>query len=286
LSDEELKTMRRKRNPQGDPDTFSKQVLLALFAAIVALFAIPFGILTYFVVEHGKDIKEHEGRIAKLEQKVEDCVDCSLRVQVKDHGGYVWSTYHSEEKGEGEQGAFAVDIDILSEQYRWKCGSATTIVKENDENHTYNLDEIIQKYSPENELKGAKAVVVVGTASSEGTQAAQEKLAANRMETLYNIVQPNLQKVLPIYGMNFGQYTEGETSAKCSPDTAAQRRVLIVKVTKQKEGISPQEFSESLKRRFVALAENSVLRFPIDIRKYSMYQKGAEMLSYGRKNAQ
>ncbi|HEV7375231.1 MAG TPA: hypothetical protein VGN95_10980 [Pyrinomonadaceae bacterium] len=273
--------MSRRQNSRDDDDSISKGIL---FAAVVALFVIPFAILTYFVVEHERAIKDHEGRIARLEQKVADCVDCSLRVQVKDRGGYVWNTYHSEDEGEGGQGAFAVDIDILSEQYRWRCASATVIVKENDENRTYDLGDIIRKYSPENELKDAKAVVVVGTASSEGTQATQENLAANRMETLYNIVQPNLQKTLPIYGMNFGQYTGGETSVKCSPDTAAQRRVLIVKVTEQKEGISPKEFSESLKRRFVALAENSVLRFPIDIRKYTMYQKGADMLAFGRKN--
>jgi hypothetical protein len=272
--------MNRRRNSRDD-NSISKGALLA---AVVALFLAPFVVLTYFLVEHGKDIKDHEGRIARLEQKVADCVDCSLRVQVKDRGGYVWSTYHSEEEGEGQQGPFAVDIDILSEEYRWECASTTTIVKENDKNRTYDLGEIIQRYSPENQLKDAKAVVVIGTASSEGTPVSQENLAANRIETLLNIVEPNLQKTLPIYGMNFGQYTEADTSEKCSPDTAAQRRVLIVKVTKQKEGISPKEFGESLKRRFVALAENSVLRFPIDIRKYSMYQKGADMLIFGRKN--
>jgi hypothetical protein len=247
---------------------------------------VPAAIITYFLVEQQSAIRDHERRITRLETKFEDCVDCSRQVREKERGGFTWKTYESSETNESGAVVFAVEIDVLSEQFRWDCGSPTTIVRENETpKRTYDLGEVIRQYSPERELKDAKTIVVVGTASSEGDIAAQERLAGNRIETLVPAVQHNLQKTIPVYGMNFGQYTEGDSSKPCSPDTAAQRRVLIVKVTKPDEPLPQKELGESLKRRFVALAEDKSLKFPIDIRKYSMFQKGAEMLVYGRKNA-
>lgn len=211
-------------------------------------------------------------RIARLEERMSICVKCdgnNYPIE-KNKDGYKWTEYKSEDRDNKGNVSFAVEVDVLEDRYRWACGkSEKEDIKKNrwliDGNES--LEEIIKKYDPKVELVGAKKIIVVGTASSEGDLPSQNDLAEKRARTLLGIVNKNLNSFIPVIGMSFGQYVADSTKAKCSDDTSEQRRILIVKVNYPQTEMSDSELEQRLINRFEELAKSG--SFPIDIDNYS-----------------
>jgi len=223
---------------------------------------------------------QHGERLAKLEAQFDICVDCSQ--QITKIGEYPFKSYKAVDVAPDGEVLLEADIDLLSEQFRWKCASFDEIVRGNKKE---DLGEIIRSYRDNAELNDALGIVCVGTASAEGAPDNEENRAMDRVETLINLVDANLtsKKMLPIYGMNFGQYKGGENQS-CSNATLDQRRIVLVKIIKRSERITNENLESSLQRLFLQKAVNSAYKFPIDIRNYSMFNSGKTMLVYGRRN--
>lgn len=224
-------------------------------------------------------LKEYENRLTKLETKFDICVDCSQRN--KTIGKYEYKTYTGVDVAENGEILLQVDIDILSEQFRWKCASIDEIVR--GENKA-DLAEVVRQYSDDVELKNAKAIICVGTASTEGDTYGEERRASDRMETLINLVESNLKtnKEISIYGLNLGKYV-GQSENACSDATIDQRRIVLLKITQRSDNLTDDKLEASLKRILLAKASDPGITFPFDIRKYSMFSNGQTMLRYGRK---
>jgi hypothetical protein len=258
----------------NDADENKSNINGALLGLLVAFFLGSAGYLANQLDKLQDAKQEHGERIAKLEAKMDACVDCSRTPVVKNKGGYEWTVFSSEGKD------LSVEIDVLSKQFRWKCGKfgENDVVRENEVGGAISLRDIIRKYQPDEELQDAKKIVVIGTASSEGNLSSQEGLALARATTLRQIVDKSLEKnrEVPVIGMTFGQYIADVNRARCTDATAEQRRILIVKITRESPGMSRDELGKSLIRRFQELADQR--GFPIDIRDYSKYQRHEEML--------
>lgn len=260
---------------KNSDDNFKGNLIIALVGGLFILFSVLAGYILTRLSTLDEIARTHGERIARLET----CVDCSKSPRTKIKGGYEWKEYPSEETDESGAVTFSVEIDVLSKQYRWACGRSNVddIVRENQANSAVSLEDIIRKYDPDDELRDAKKIVVVGTASSEGDLVSQEDLAQSRARTLLKVVGDNLQKKIPVIGMSFGQYVADKEKAKCSDATSEQRRVLIVKLIKQSTDMSDYELEKSLIKRFEQLAEKDSYKFPIDIRDYSNYKDHKRM---------
>lgn len=258
---------------KNSEDNFKSSLIAALIAGLFVLFSVLAVYMLNRLSTHEDILRAYEGRIAKLEA----CVDCSKSVRVKNKGGYEWTEYSSDETDREGNVTLSVQVDVLEKRYRWACGLATKddIVKEDQTK--VSLDEIIRKYEPSEELKGAKKIVVIGTASKEGNITSQENLARERAKTLVSVVEDNIQRNIPVIGMSFGQYVADTEKEKCSDATSEQRRILIVKVTQQPANISNEELEKSLMRRFIQLVDEEKYKFPVDIRDYSNYRERKRM---------
>jgi hypothetical protein len=246
---------------------FEKYSIPIITVAVVAMFSWLF----YTVIEHGN-------RLTKLETKFDICVDCSQRTNKI--GEYAYTTYkavYTDDKGDV---LLEADIDLLSEQFRWKCGSISEIVRGDEK---ADIEEVIKNYRDNAELKNAKGIVCIGTASAEGNTDGEESRANDRIETLINLVNSNLttEKQMPIYGLNFGKYNE-ESNTNCSSATLDQRRIVLLKIIERSEKLTDDKLEESLRKILLDKATDPNIHFPIDIRKYSMFNSGDKMLVYGR----
>jgi hypothetical protein len=259
---------------KNSEDNFKSTLIAALIGALFVLISVLAVYVLNRLSTHEDILRAYEGRISKLEA----CVDCSKSVRVKNKGGYEWTEYPSDETDREGNVTLSVEVDVLEKRYRWACGlsSKEDVLKENQSGEV-GLDEIIRKYEPDEELKNAKKIIVIGTASSEGDITSQEDLARKRAMTLVSVVESNLQKDIPVRGMSFGQYIGDTERAKCSDSTSEQRRILIVKVTQQPANMSDEELEKSLIRRFKQLVDEERYKFPVDIRNYSNYKQGKRM---------
>jgi hypothetical protein len=233
-------------------------------------------------------LKEYEHRLTQLETKfettfekleaLEACVDCSQRT--KKIGDYPYEIIKGVDVASNGEVLLETDIDVLSEQFRWECGSFVKIVRGKKE--SADLANVISQYKADAQLKGVKAIVVVGTASQEGNFSGEEKRAKDRIETLINLTQDSLNtpNQIPIYGLNFGKSIEN-IQGGCD-DTIDQRRIVLLKVLKRSDNLPDSELEASLKRILLAKATDYSV-FPVDIRKYSMFSSGQKMLVSGRK---
>ncbi len=245
-----------------------ENILIGLFVAILAAF-----VVWFFQI-----LREYESRLTKLETRFDLCVDCSQRTQII--GKYPYTTYKSVDVAPDGEVLLEAEIDLLSEQFRWKCASITEIVRGNER---ADLADVISKYRDSAELQNALGIVCVGTASSEGNTKGEESRAKDRVETLFSLVKSNLksQKKLPIYGLNFGKY-DAITNSECSDATLEQRRIVLIKIIERSAKLTDDKLEESLKRVLLEKASNPAYIFPIDIRNYTMFKSGQDMLLYGR----
>ena len=259
---------------KNSDDSFKSNLIIALIGGLFVLFSILLGYIFTKLSTLDEITRTQGERIAKLEA----CVDCSKAPRTKNKGGYEWREYPSEESDETGSVTLSVEVDVLEKRYRWACGLSTSNdIKENQAGGNVNLEEIIRKYEPDTELKDAKKIVVIGTASSEGDVSSQEDLARKRAQTLITVVENNLREDIPVIGMSFGQYVADTERAKCSDTTSEQRRILIVKIIEQSAKMSDDELEKSLIRRFKQLVDEERYKFPVDIRDYSNYQQGKKM---------
>jgi len=131
------------------------------------------GILIALVVWGISLIKEYEHRLTELETNFKNCVDCSKKVQ--EIGGVKVNTYTgtsiNEKTGEID---LEVNIDILSEQCRWECGSARNILQGGK---PINFDEVMKEYVTNDQILNIKGLICVGAASSEGAITNEENRA-------------------------------------------------------------------------------------------------------------
>jgi hypothetical protein len=248
--------------------------------SIIGLIGICSGMLALSFIFWEKISTQGE-RISRLEGIVDKCVQCGVSLPQKfEKDGVEWTRY----KGQEPNGSFAVEIDVISDKYRWLCNKSGINDIEQDNlifDSKKSLSEIISKYEPNKELDGAKEIIVIGTASFEGDINTQTQLADRRAYTLKDTVAKGLGEILkiPVLPMSFGQYYSPDASkGKCSNATSEQRRILIVKVTKQPEGIKEEDLEKSLVKRFEELAKDPSLNFPVDIRDYSNYRDRNPML--------
>jgi len=177
---------KKEQENKGIRKYITEIIIGGLFVAIFSS-----GLIWFFQI-----LKENENRLAKLETKFDLCVDCSQRANTIDN--YQYTTYKSVDVAENGEVLLEADIDLLSEQFRWKCKSFDQIVRGDEK---ANLGEVISKYRDDAELNNAKAIVCIGTSSSEGQTSGQENLAKDRIETLINLVFTNLKtkKKFPFY---------------------------------------------------------------------------------------
>ena len=121
-------------------------------------------LLGYIIIGVHKDLRDYEGRIATVENTLNICVDCGGKR--KQLGGFDWATsrehYVDEETGRVQ---IAFDIDILSEQFRWKCGSFGDIVRGDER---IDLSSVISGYTQRQHLDDALGIVALGTGGAGG----------------------------------------------------------------------------------------------------------------------
>lgn len=245
-----------------------------------ALPALIVGMLLYIISSsHSIEIELRE-RLTKLEQIVNQCEACKRNKKI--YGGYEWYSSNEYQIGHDGRIKLGLEIDVLSEQYRWECDSYTDIKYGKKEAY---LKQIIQSYAKAHHLRGVKGIVALGTASNEGGEHSQEKLSQDRSITLVNELRGNSAfSSIPIYGFSLGQYTEEKSNKRCSSHTSDQRRVILLKIIDADEYLlgNQQKLEDALREILVRKSIHQGVVFPIDVRKYSKFKKSSTMLIYGR----
>lgn len=243
------------------------------------LSALLLSVLGFFLFEVHNRFIVIENRLTELETKFEICVDCNKN-GIQKFGGFTWNSYKGYDYGENHELNLGLNIDILTEQYRWKCGETEQIERSGRD---ANIEEVIKGYLEPHYLDGVKELICLGTASSEGRKQGEEIRAEDRMETLFNTIDKFLRNEnIPIKGLNLGKYIEKDPSGKCSDKTLWQRRVVIIKVIEKAPNLDNEDYLKSLKR--ILLNTNQLEdEFPIDITKYSKFQDGSLAIRFGRK---
>jgi len=241
------------------------------------LIALLLAILSYLLSNVFDRFIGVEHRLTELETKFDICVDC-LKDQQQNFDGFNWEVYKGFDFDENNKVNLGLEIDILTEQYRWDCGSIDEIVRGGKK---VDFDQIIQGYSSERYLTGVTELICLGTASTEGSIGEEEARAEDRMETLINLVKDNLESdEIAIYGLNIGQYLDNYNGL-CSDQTLWQRRVIILKVIEEKFNLSQREKVKALVR-ILLNKSRSEIEFPISIKEYSKYKSRDLKFRHGR----
>lgn len=248
---------------------------------------------------HTKEILDYQNRISKLEKDIEflneklnpsiakEVVINDRNVKIKRKTQDINEEIELENfksivtNPETDQELLETDIQVISDDYIWKCGSDTTL-------NNGKLDKLMSSL-PKESLQISKRIIAVGTASNEGQETkedkkAQEKLAINRAYILRQKLRNRMKDFnpkVPVSSFIFGQNTK--PGGSCD-ETINQRRVIIVSIRHASEDIlralEDQELKEpenALKTSFLG-AWKSGLSFPININDYSFYKNGERML--------
>jgi len=93
-------------------------------------------------------------------------------------------------------------------------------------------------------FKSVEDIICVGAASYEGTEEEENNRAKQRSEQLLVWVKESVPTMANLYTLNLGQYN---TCHNCnSPlDSAYQRRIILIGVTKKDEGVNLEEALKS-----------------------------------------
>ena len=260
--------------------------------AIILTLAFFCAILTYLVLNMSQKLRGYEDGFLTMKEQVVDLDNQVKTLEaklegftsgqrvVKNLGGYTWESFTGAIKNEEGDTELGVEIDVLSDEYRWPCGDVNTIV---DDTTPIDFGAVVSGYNNDKQLKHAKAILCLGTASSAGQLITEEKRAGKRVSTLINLVKANLSSSdLPIGGMNLGKYMEGNPDqTACSAATMNQRRVVLIKIMELKPFLSDRELNDYLTQILIDKAVG-VYDFPVDIREYSKYQRNQLMFIPGR----
>ncbi|HSG40294.1 MAG TPA: hypothetical protein VLE27_11700 [Thermoanaerobaculia bacterium] len=242
----------------------------ALLLVLIIAYALFFAKCTVFVfgLEFGPD-------------RPCECDEDSGSERSVDLGGFKWKIDDDEVvlDASGEV-LLGVEIDVLEDGIRWQCGSNSELARGGK---TVQLADVIRGYGRERELKDVKGIIAVGAASAEGLTSGQEVLAQHRMEEMIRLLDANLSvPKTPIYGFWVGQNTRGKREAPCNEATSDQRRVLMLKITEIKAGMSFEELEAKIEYLLVKRAKEEGVLFPIDVRDYSRFQRREDLLVWGR----
>lgn len=172
-----------------------------------------------------------------------------------------------------------VEIDILSDECSWKCGSSERMFRANTEVPIKELRGIIRNLDKYQHFDDAQSIICVGTASSEGNPIREERRSEARAKRLKGLLGVYLKnKEMPIYAMRFGKHNEKISDRGCTNATLNQRRIILVKTIKEKDGLTTKGMEASLKKIFSRKSIDLNTSFPVDIRKYSLFENEKQML--------
>lgn len=150
-----------------------------------------------------------------------------------------------------------VEIKLLSGENRWVCGLETEAelgkVPVDLRTHIRGLER-----NPD-----TKIIVAVGMASVEGTSESQSELSKKRSDMLRGLLLKEFGPDVPVHGLSLGQYSNKNAKSGCKI-TSDQRRVVVVSVIKQDDGVN---LAEAVPDALID-ARNSSNRLPFDIRDY------------------
>ena len=244
----------------------------AIFGALVTFGVV--GCLAFML----NQFSDYQKRLSRLETKFDLCVKCGEN-DIK-YGGYLWQRVYGYEMDENNNVKLGIEIDILSEEFRWKCASVEEIVRFEE---PVDFDKIIQGFSDKKHLKGVEEIICIGTASQEGQAKGEEFRAEQRMETLINKFEDNLSSDLPILGLNVGQHIKNnQYSNECSNATLKQRRVMVIKVLERDERLTEIQYRNSLVKILLEKSK-SERSFPFNISNYSKFTNKTLKLTEGRR---
>jgi hypothetical protein len=221
-------------------------------------------------------IDSHEKRLTSLETGLQ-----ARFGQVVDFGGFQWQTGKGIDAAPDGKIRLGLQIDVLSDQFQWACGSPSVIVRDRRE---VSLASVMKGYS--DQVGDSRAIIAVGMASMEGTdRAQQENLALERVRTLLNSISTNFgHRDLPLYGYWLGQYALGKPTvcSETADQTAIQRRVVLLKVLSWDNDLARDNaaLEHSVTAILVQKAITESDAFPFDIRQYSRFRNRQRLL-YG-----
>lgn len=256
----------------------------ALYVLLLFIIVASFGIITIYHKKSGElnkqvtsleeTVNQLNSQIAGLENTYNQLLE-NHKV-IKKTGEFEYESVRGTRKAKNGTTLIALDIDILSERYRWECGDYEKIVRGNKK---YDPAEIIKSFIDTGQLNNAKGLICIGMASAEGMRGNEEVRAEKRMETLLDAARKaHVDDFCPIYGLNLGQFTgRGETA--CSDSSQWQRRVILIKITERSSSVTDEELKDGISTILGEKAKNSNITFPIDITEYSRY--GNLALRYG-----
>jgi hypothetical protein len=251
---------------------FSEFVLrsLILLIATIIIIGILYSVFKPFILDYLNDmhVKIPKSTLSPLmsEEPIPDKDYKSYPIETKDSKGRPLS----------------MDVHLLSEIYKWACGSSMEIFISGEKK---KVESLLTNYIPGARLEEAQLVVTLGSASHEGrNKEGQVRLAAERARTLSSVLSWKFTNV-DIKGFNLGQHIGGRNS-KCSESSAHERRIVVVKVLNAAPELlmNSTEFSSELKNQLLRLAQDPAEKFPVDIRLYSNFKDSTvKMLLAGYK---
>jgi eukaryotic-like serine/threonine-protein kinase len=112
-------------------------------------------------------------------------------------------------------------------------------------------------------FRDAKALIAVGAASQEGTEAIEKSRAQRRAERLQRWIKENVPGTQRLYTLSMGRFVGPAIKSATTAQTAPQRSIVIVAVVAEEENVI---IAEALKS---ALIEEEA--FPFKIEEYSAF---------------
>jgi hypothetical protein len=218
------------------------------------------------------DLQSIMQRLDQLEKTCEQIL-VNQKITKTTAKGFKYDSYRSVVTNADGKKILSVDIDILSDRYRWECGKSEYIVYEDK---IFDPAHIISDYREHENLTDAEGLICLGMASVEGNKKDEENRAKNRVATLLDAARKaRVYEDCPFYGLNLGQYvgkTDGNKQKSCSESTLWQRRVVLIKIITQLPGLTDEELKEGAISALIDKAKNKHIEFPIDIREYSLFE--------------
>lgn len=262
-----------------------------LVLALLALFKITVPYMTTPATTLGFQTTQQNSANALPETTLIIPVDLSKngpkKITIKDQEGKKvnidsWRVATLDEHGDT---LVSLAINVLPEQYLWECGSNEQIKHNNTTTSFSSLKHVVTKLDQKNYFKDAKSLLCLGTSSHADERKGDEKRATDRAENMVDIFYKTLSTSFkqPIYPLSFGKHLTKTNDIHCSDKTSNQRRVVFIKTIREKDNLSSELLTESLKKIFKTKANSLTANFPIDITQYSLY-KNARMplLGYGK----
>lgn len=148
--------------------------------------------------------------------------------------------YFPPEEGTDSQGRSAeFEIAVLSREYEWKLGSPYQIQSNDEIIKVQDLQQRLEQQGIQTRLADTTDIISVGTASCEGSVAAEEQRALQRAKNI-QLLSKNLfgqsSTVKDYHLLNLGKFKDCEKTINPS-ETSYQRSLIIIGVSKKDQGV-------------------------------------------------